>query len=172
MSNYMDFWCIDKRNRMHNIIMYVLIFAILFVFSNLMIYLYINGTYKTIENCEINVENPKISIDKAKATYVNGYVNGKIKNESNEPITNKYIKLEFSTLRDVNIGNKYVKIENLEPEQELEYKVNFKYQDIKKLKISVADEAEVKNATEQEFVIDEEMKQNAIIGTLIFLLIK
>ena len=87
-------------------------------------------------------------------------------------ITNKYIKFEFSTLRDVNIGNKYVKIENLEPEQELEYKVNFKYQDIKKLKISVADEAEVKNATEQEFVIDEEMKQNAIIGTLIFLLIK
>ena len=63
MSNYMDFWCIDKRNRMHNIIMYVLIFAILFVFSNLMIYLYINGTYKTIENCEINVENPKISIE-------------------------------------------------------------------------------------------------------------
>ena len=63
-------------------------------------------------------------------------------------------------------------LKNLEPEQELEYKVNFKYQDIKKLKISVADEAEVKNATEQEFVIDEEMKQNAIIGTLIFLLIK
>lgn len=54
----------------------------------------------------------------------------------------------------------------------MEYQVNFKYQDIKKLKISLADEAEVKNATEQEFVIDEEMKQNAIIGTLIFLLIK
>ncbi len=171
MSNYMDFWFIDKRNRMHNIIMYFLIFALLFVFSNLMIYLYINGTYKTIENCEINVDNPNITINESKATYVNGYVNGKLKNDSNEEITNKYIKFGFFTLRDVNIGNKYVKIESLKPGEEVEYKVNFKYQDIKKMKITLADAEEVKNAREEEFVIDEEMKNTALIGTLIFLLV-
>ena len=60
MSNYMDFWCIDKRNRMHNIIMYVLIFAILFVFSNLMIYLYINGTYKFLGSF-LNEEDASIA---------------------------------------------------------------------------------------------------------------
>lgn len=64
---------------MHNIIMYILIIALLFVFSNVMIYLYINGTYKAIEDSKIEVENPNITIEQAKATYVNGYVNGKIK---------------------------------------------------------------------------------------------
>lgn len=44
----------------------------------------------------------------------------------------------------MNIGNKYLKIENLEPGQEIEYKVNFKYQDIKKMKISEATAEEVK----------------------------
>ena len=108
MSDYMDFWCIDKRKRMHNIIMYILIIALLFVFSNVMIYLYINGTYKAIEDSKIEVENPNITIEQAKATYVNGYVNGKIKNNTEETINEKYIKFEFSTLRDVNIGNKSI----------------------------------------------------------------
>lgn len=170
MSDYMDFWCIDKR--MHNIIMYILIIALLFVFSNVMIYLYINGTYKAIEDSKIEVENPNITIEQAKATYVNGYVNGKIKNNTEETINEKYIKFEFSTLRDVNIGNKYLKIENLEPGQEIEYKVNFKYQDIKKMKISEATAEEVKNATESEFEITEEMKQGMLIGTLLILLLK
>ena len=168
----MDFWCIDKRKRMHNIIMYILIIALLFVFSNVMIYLYINGTYKAIEDSKIEVENPNITIEQAKATYVNGYVNGKIKNNTEETINEKYIKFEFSTLRDVNIGNKYLKIENLEPGQEIEYKVNFKYQDIKKMKISEATAEEVKNATESEFEITEEMKQGVLIGTLLILLLK
>lgn len=168
----MDFWCIDKRKRMHNIIMYILIIALLFVFSNVMIYLYINGTYKAIEDSKIEVENPNITIEQAKATYVNGYVNGKIKNNTEETINEKYIKFEFSTLRDVNIGNKYLKIENLEPGQEIEYKVNFKYQDIKKMKISEATAEEVKNATESEFEITEEMKQGMLIGTLLILLLK
>ena len=168
MSDYMDFWCIDKRKRMHNIIMYILIIALLFVFSNVMIYLYINGTYKAIEDSKIEVENPNITIEQAKATYVNGYVN----NNTEETINEKYIKFEFSTLRDVNIGNKYLKIENLEPGQEIEYKVNFKYQDIKKMKISEATAEEVKNATESEFEITEEMKQGMLIGTLLILLLK
>lgn len=172
MSDYMDFWCIDKRKRMHKIIMYILIIALLFVFSNVMIYLYINGTYKAIEDSKIEVENPNITIEQAKATYVNGYVNGKIKNNTEETINEKYIKFEFSTLRDVNIGNKYLKIENLEPGQEIEYKVNFKYQDIKKMKISEATAEEVKNATESEFEITEEMKQGMLIGTLLILLLK
>lgn len=157
---------------MHNIIMYILIIALLFVFSNVMIYLYINGTYKAIEDSKIEVENPNITIEQAKATYVNGYVNGKIKNNTEETINEKYIKFEFSTLRDVNIGNKYLKIENLEPGQEIEYKVNFKYQDIKKMKISEATAEEVKNATESEFEITEEMKQGMLIGTLLILLLK
>ena len=157
---------------MHNIIMYILIIALLFVFSNVMIYLYINGTYKAIEDSKIEVENPNITIEQAKATYVNGYVNGKIKNNTEETINEKYIKFEFSTLRDVNIGNKYLKIENLEPGQEIEFKVNFKYQDIKKMKISEATAEEVKNATESEFEITEEMKQGMLIGTLLILLLK
>mgnify|MGYP007057044949 FL=1 len=152
--------------------MYILIIALLFVFSNVMIYLYINGTYKAIEDSKIEVENPNITIEQAKATYVNGYVNGKIKNNTEETINEKYIKFEFSTLRDVNIGNKYLKIENLEPGQEIEYKVNFKYQDIKKMKISEATAEEVKNATESEFEITEEMKQGMLIGTLLILLLK
>lgn len=172
MSNYMDFWCIDKRNRMHNIIMYVLIIALLFVFSNVMIYLYINGTYKSIEDRKIEVETPNITIEQAKATFVNGYVNGKIKNNTEETIGEKYIKFEFSTLRDVNIGNKYLKIEKLEPGQEIEYKVNFKYQDIKRMKISEATAEEIKNATENEFEITEEMQQGILIGTLLLLLLK
>ena len=183
MSDYMDFWCIDKRKRMHNIIMYILIIALLFVFSNVMIYLYINGTYKAIEDSKIEVENPNITIEQAKAvsTPPDVYINiwrskrpevTRILSDYAKKMASPVILLEKDNILDVNIGNKYLKIENLEPGQEIEYKVNFKYQDIKKMKISEATAEEVKNATESEFEITEEMKQGMLIGTLLILLLK
>ena len=55
-----------------------------------MIYLYINGTYKTIENCEINVENPKIIIPPIT----------KIKREVLDKVIKEYNDLVFDTANE------------------------------------------------------------------------
>ena len=110
------------------------------------------------------------------AKWLQNETNEKIIFDCNDIKKNEIEDREFSLINfniaETHIGNKYLKIENLEPGQEIEYKVNFKYQDIKKMKISEATAEEVKNATESEFEITEEMKQGMLIGTLLILLLK
>ena len=47
---------------------------------------YIKTTYNDLTDFTIDVENPKIKIQEAKVTYINGYIKGTILNNTNEEI--------------------------------------------------------------------------------------
>lgn len=138
MSNYMDFWFFDKRNRMKNLIFYFILFVAFFIFSNIMIYMFVKGSYNEIESKNIKLSNPDIAITvtEAKATSTNGYIKGTVKNNSDKEIKEQNIKFYLFTERDVNAGNETFEISNIKPEEEKEFEIKFKQDNVKYFKIT------------------------------------
>ena len=151
--------------RMKVFLKYVIIIALFWVFSNLIIYVSINGTYKHI-NVQIPTNIPKIIIKDSKATRINGYVKGSIKNNTNDIINKKYLKIECYSERNIKLGTKYVTIENLEPNKEKEFEMYFKFSNVNYVIISSRDNPT--DATEEEF-LSEAVSPYIIVGTLICL---
>ena len=142
MARYDDFWFVDKRNQSTNLKRWFLYAIILFVFVSIFTYLYVITMYKSIEKYQINVTGLTISVDEAKKTNVNGYIKGSIKNNKDEDLVNKFIKVEFYTKDNVNIGNEYVEIKILKGQESKTYEVKFRYQDVERFVITITDSNE------------------------------
>ena len=121
--NYLDIWFFDRRPRMKVFFCYLLIFVFFFIFSDIMIYNYTKSLYQPMTSYEINVISPEVTVTTAEASNVNGNVKGTIKNTTEEMIENQYLKFDFYTPRDINVGTKYIKIHNLYPEEQKNYEL-------------------------------------------------
>ena len=82
-------------SRMKTFFIYLLLFVGLYVVSNLLIDAYIKTSYYKIETYDIDVKEANITIITAKASKDDGYIEGKIVNNTNEKVTNKYMKVEL-----------------------------------------------------------------------------
>lgn len=151
--------------KMKTFFIYALIIAAFWIFSDIVMYLTINGTYKSKE-AKIYVSSPEITITENKATYVNGVVKGNIKNNTDEIIDDEYLKIDMYSARDVNLGTKYVKIDNLHPNAIREFEMGYKFTDVSYVTITTVDNVE--NVSLEEFKSD---KANLyfLFGTLFFL---
>lgn len=128
-------------DRMKTFFKYFLIVAICYFGSNILIYIGINNTYKDIESHQnTNSNSIIVNIDEAKATSLNGYVKGSIKNDSAGTIKETYIKIDFYSARDVNMGTKYIKVENLVAKSTADFDIDFKFSNVSYCIISVVDE--------------------------------
>ena len=165
--SYLDIWIYDSTPRMRVFLCYLLIFVVFFIFSDVMIYFYTKSLYQPIENYEILAENMEVTVTQAEASNVNGNVKGTVKNNTNETITNQYLKFEFYTPRDVNIGTKYLKIENLNPGEEKEYELGFRFDSVSSVEISNASAEEAEAAAPEELEITPVFGPAGLISALI-----
>ena len=113
-------------------------FILLYVIVDILSFGYIYSTYKTIEQYEIVVTNPDVTVEKAKATNVNGFVEGKIRNNGTTTISNQYLKFDFYSERGVKVGTKYLKVDTLGESTEKEYKVQFRFDNVKYFTVNLA----------------------------------
>lgn len=128
-------------DRMKTFFKYALIVIICYFGSNTLIYAGINSIYTDISNYQYLDSNVmEVNINEAKSTSINGYVNGTVKNNSNSDIKEKYIKIDFYSKRDVNMGTKYIKIENLRPKDLVVFNINFKFSNVSYCVITICDE--------------------------------
>lgn len=146
-------------------LLYVIIIVAFWIFSDILIYISINSTYANV-NTRVYSISPEITVGESKATYVNGYIKGNIKNNTDSIINNKYLKIELYSPRDVKLGTKYIKIENLDVNKYQEFEMWYKFTDVEYVNITVTDNIE--NATEEEF-LSQEATTTLILGTLIVL---
>lgn len=151
---YLDVWIYNSRPRMRVFLCYFLIFIAFFIFSDVMIYLYTKSMYKPMTNYEINVTTPEVTVSQAEASNVNGNVKGTIRNTTDKEIQNQYLKFDFYTPREVNVGTKFIEIGSLAIGEEKEYELGFKYDNVTSVKISMIDESEVTNPTPEELEIN------------------
>lgn len=128
-------------DRMKTFLMYFLLIVAFFLFTNFCSYQFLKNSYHIIEDYSVLNQAPKIEVKECKATYMNGYVLGTITNNTDEYIENTYIKVSCYNKRDTYLGDAYLKVENFQPDEVKEFKINYKYTNVKKLKIDLSNEA-------------------------------
>ena len=118
------------------LLIFFLIIIGFFIFSNFLIYVGLNSSYRDIERKD-NVEN--IQIYQAEATKVNGRIRGLIQNVNGENLNGKYVEAQLYSKRDVFLGREYIQIENIE-EGPQAFEMLFKLQDVASYEVSIVDE--------------------------------
>lgn len=125
-------------DRLKTFLKYILWIIAFFIFSNFLIYVGLNSTYRDMERMD-NIE--EVEIYQAEATKVNGRIRGLVQNINKENLEGKYIEIELYSKRDIFLGREYIKIENIE-EKPQSFEILFKMQDVTSYKVSIVDKKE------------------------------
>ena len=123
--------------RMKTFFIYFLLVVLFFIYSQIMIYIGVRTTYKD-KDVEIETTIPMEA--QVKATSVNGIAKVKIKNTTDKDIEGKYIKLECYSKHDTLMGTKYIQINQIGENEEKEFEIEFKYNEVEKAIITIVDE--------------------------------
>ena len=156
--------------RLKTFFIYALLILVLWIFSDIVIFVGINSTY---QNKTFNLTSPQedyeINISECKATYVNGYVKGIIKNNTENNINEKYLKIDCYSPRDILLGTKYIQLQNILPNQARDFEMYYQFEDVEYCNISLVDNID-ENVTEGQFISDQ-MSYLLILTTLVYMCI-
>ena len=101
-------------SRMKTFFKYFLALIIVYFLVNFLSVYLLRSTYKTKE---YSIEDSilDIQVTSSQATYVNGQISGVVKNNTDAVVSDKYLKIDSYSKRDVLLGTKYVQLKNLNP---------------------------------------------------------
>lgn len=141
---------------MRKFLKYFLLFLAVYFLSNIAIVYLMKTTYNP-KRFEIDPNvSPKVEITDFQATITNGYVTGKITNDTGEDINGKYLKLDYYSKNGTNVGTKYVEINNLKPGETMDFTSQFNFDNVDSLKATIVDEKEMpKNKKLIDFSLDK-----------------
>ena len=114
-------------SRMKTFFTYFILFVAFFVFSNIMINAFLKVSYSDVSNYDIDVEELFVDVTEARVSQRDGYIYGIVKNNKENTIENKYLKVSMIDKYENVLGEKYVQIDKLEPEQLKKFEVKFSY---------------------------------------------
>lgn len=150
--------------RMRTFLMYASWVVLFFIFSEFLINVSLESSYETIGRKD-NI--PQVTIYQAEATRVNGRLKGTITNPESNPLSAKYLKIDFYSPRDVNLGTKYIDVSDLKQNETRDLEMHFELEDVSYYEISETDE---KNGTEIKLLPDDLTKGQIIVATMFTLL--
>lgn len=151
--------------RLKTFLIYALLIIGFFILSEFLINVGLNSTYKPIERRD---EISQIAIYQAEATLVNGRIRGVVTNSQPDELSNKFIRIDFYSERDVFLGKKYVALEDIQPNETKSFEVFFKLEDVEYYSMSIVDE---KEEGEIELIPEEFTKPEIILLTIFTMLI-
>lgn len=151
-------------SRMKTFGKYVLWIVLFYIFSNILIFLGLNSTYK---NIDIKGTIPEqIKVDVAEATLVNGRIEGSILNS--EDISNKYIKFNFYSDTGNLAGFKYIKVSDCKDNNfEFYFRLNY----IESYSVELVDEANDMEKYENCFSLEEYRKYKIVYWFVLLMFI-
>ena len=152
-------------DRMKTFLKYAIWLVLFFFFSNFIINVGLNSSYKDISRRD---NTSQVEITQAQATLVNGRMKGTIKSSSDDYLRGKYVKIDFYSERDVLLGKKYIEIGTTQNNMTQDFNIYFELQDVKSYSISIVDE---KEEGEIELIPEDLTKPEVIVLTAITLLI-
>ena len=142
-------------SRMKTFLKYLMIVIAFYVFSNIMINAFLKVSYVDMHDYEINVDQVFIDVSAAKTSKRNGYIKGIVKNNTDVIVENKYLNFSMLSKNGNVLGEKYIRIDKIEPEQLRKFELKFEYDNVKSFKIEMTDT----KPEEQDFI--ELIKSNA-----------
>lgn len=152
-------------DRMKTFFKYTLVIIAFFIFSELMINLNLETTYRNIGRKD-NLS--QITIYQAQATKINGRIKGKIYNNEQNKITNEYLRIDLYSERDNLLGSKYIDVSNLRENETREIEVYFKLQDVEYYEMVFTDE---KQEGELPEMLTDLTREQVVWGTFLTFLI-
>lgn len=149
-------------SRMKTLAKYAIWVILFWIFSDILIYIGINSTYKTIRQ---KGETPAgIEIVQMQATTVNGRTKLNVKDAS---LSGKFIKIDLYSSTGVNLATQYLEIGSLNENEIKEIETYFKISEVDSYEITVVDEM----GQSTEGFMDTALSTLTIIVTLIKLLL-
>ena len=140
--SYDDFWFIDTRVQTRNLRRWLIWFVLLFAFVTVGTIIAVKSMYQDIKVYEIRSSNPVITVNEAKATNVNGYIKGEIRNESEETINNKYLCFVLCDENNEVVGREYLEIGSFASGESKTYELQFRRDNIDTFYVIVTDSQE------------------------------
>ena len=153
-------------SRMKTFFKYAMWVILFFIFSEIMININLKTVYRNIGRKD---NLPQVTIYQAQATKVNGRIKGTIKNQDENKIESKYIKVDFYSERDVLLGTKYIDVSAMRENETQDLELYFKLQNVDYYEMSFTNEK-----TESEITLlpqDLTTSQIRWLSFLTFLLI-
>ena len=155
-----------KMKRVKTLFMYALWVVLFIIFSEFLINVGLNSSYKPIERRD-NVS--QVNVYQAEATLVNGRIRGLITNSETDNISNKYLEFDFYSERNVFLGKKIIDINELQAGETQNFEILFKLENVDYYTVSVLDERP--EGEEIEILPEGWTTTDIIIATAITLLI-
>ena len=128
---------------------YIIWIVLFWIFTDFLIFFGLNANYDKLTTSTNSTIPSQVEIEQAEATLVNGRIRGKIKNDEEEDLNGKYMKVDLYSPRDVLLGTKYMEISDLEKGESNDFELFFKAQDADHYDISFVDKVEEK---EEDFI--------------------
>lgn len=151
--------------RLKTFLIYALILVAFFVFSEFVIAVGLNSSYKDIKRLD---NTSQVDISLAQATLVNGKIQGTINDYGDDNLTGKYVEIDLYSERNNLVGKRYIEIQTTDENQTQDFSIYFEAEDIKSYSISIANE---KEGGELNIIPDEWTKPEIIVATIFTLLI-
>ncbi len=152
--------------RLKTFLMYASWVILFFIFSQVMIYVALNTTYKYKK---VDIQSKYITHVEAQATSINGFTKCTVKNDEENSLEGKYIKIDCYSKNEIKVGTKYIRIENIPTNEEKEIETRFNYSRVDRVEINIVDEIS-EEVTENQKISDPEMNAAMVITALILLI--
>lgn len=152
-------------DKMKRYFIYVLLLVLFAIFTEFLINVGLNSTYNTIQSASNIPEN--VVIYQSEATAVNGRIRGMIKNNEKNPVEGNYLKFDFFSKRDINLGSKYIDIDK--SKQEIPFEAFFKLENVAYYKMAFVDQKD--SLGEIEFIPKDFSKSDIFWMAFVTLLI-
>lgn len=140
--------------RMKIFFKYFLIFLVVYFVVDLLSIQTIKAKYK---NKKVDVESGygQIDITDSKATVTNGYVRGKVTNNTDEDWKDKILKLDFFSKSGKNVGTKYINIGDLAKGESKDFESLFNIDNVDNVKANITDKASLGDLSLLDFKLDD-----------------
>ena len=152
-------------DRMKTFFKYAIWIILFYIFSNTLIYLNLETTYQNIGRKD---NLPQVTVYQAQATKINGRIKGSIYNRSEHKITNKYLRIDLYSERDVFLGSKYIDVSTMRDDETRNFEEYFKVQDVDYYEMKFTDEKEEGELPE---MLKDLTKEQVFWGTFLTFLI-
>lgn len=157
-------------SRMKTFAKYAVWVILFFLFSNILIYVGLNSTYKNME-AKATTSN-LVNIQRAESTSVNGRIYGSVTNTVENNLTGKYIRIDIYSQRNVLLATKFLEIGELAIGSTDNFEIYFKTQNADLYNISVVDTVEDTDANYSVFSSEEYRQYQIIYWVIVLMLFK
>ncbi len=137
--SYDSFWFIDTRVQTRNFRRYFIWLILLFAFVSIGSVLAVKSMYNDMTVYRIQETNPAITVGEAKATNVNGYIKGELKNNSEESATDKNLTFFLYNSDNELVATEYIDIGTISPGQSKTYELKFRRDGIDRFLVAITD---------------------------------